>query len=291
MKCMVLLLVASLALCGSVANAGIFSKSSCSGKTVPNGACALLYDDEDCDGWEYQVPSGYSELGFAISGPRKNDAESVLVKQGCRFIGYDHADRDDIRKRGDSVEVDARNSRTAVKKNFDDDEELEEMITSMTCSCGRPSSSSNIANGEIGRSRPSSYSNIANGEIGRGSSFSSSSATNTRTFSSSSCPGKTVPSTACALLYDNEDCEGWEYQVPRGYSELGWTKRNDAESVLVRHGCKFIGYDHDDRDDISGRGDSVEVNAWFSRNDLLKNFESRSDLEERISSMDCTCRR
>merc|ERR1712165_563729 len=265
MKCMVLLLVASLALCGSVANAGIFSKSSCSGKTVPNGACALLYDDEDCDGWEYQVPSGYSELGFAISGPRKNDA--------------------------DSVEVDARNSRTAVKKNFDDDEELEEMITSMTCSCGRPSSSSNIANAEIGRSRPSSYSNIANGEIGRGSSFSSSSATNTRTFSSSSCPGKTVPSTACALLYDNEDYEGWEYQVPRGYSELGWTKRNDAESVLVRHGCKFIGYDHDDRDDISGRGDSVEVNAWFSRTDLLKNFESRSDLEERISSMDCTCRR
>merc|ERR1712150_217248 len=269
-----------LALCGSVANAGIFSSSSCSGKTVPSGACALLYDDEDCGGWEYEVPSGYSELGFT----KRNDAESVLVKQGCTFTGYDHADAGNFRARGDSVEVDARNSRTAVKKNLEDDEELEERITSMTCTCGRPSSSSNVANGEIGRS--SGERGRSSGERGR--SFSSSSAANTRTFSSSSCPGKTVPSSACALLYDNEDCKGWEYQVPRGYSELGFTKRNDAESVLVRQGCKFIGYDHDDRDDISGRGDSVEVNAWFSRTDLLKNFEGRGDLEERISSMACS---
>merc|ERR1719229_383718 len=100
-----LLLVASLALCGSLANAGIFSSSSCSGKTVPSGVCALLFDDDDCGGWEYQVPRGYSELSWGFTGPRKNDAESVLVRRGCRFIGYDHADRDDIQKRGDSVTV------------------------------------------------------------------------------------------------------------------------------------------------------------------------------------------
>ena len=76
----------------SVAKAGIFSSSSCSGKTVPQGSCALLYDDDDCSGWEYKVPIGYKELPrFSVGGPRKDDAESVLVRPGCKFIGKDNA--------------------------------------------------------------------------------------------------------------------------------------------------------------------------------------------------------
>merc|ERR1711944_195833 len=78
-----LLLVASLALCGSVANAGFFSKASCSGKTVPSGACALLYDEEDCDGWEYQVPRGYSELGWAMSAPRRTTPSPSWSKRAA----------------------------------------------------------------------------------------------------------------------------------------------------------------------------------------------------------------
>ena len=77
----------------SVAKGGIFSSSasSCNGKTVPRGKCALLFDDKDCGGWEYEVPIGYSELPrFALSGPTKNDAESVLVKPGCKFIGKEN---------------------------------------------------------------------------------------------------------------------------------------------------------------------------------------------------------
>ena len=77
----------------SVAEGGIFSssESSCRGKTVPRGKCALLFDDENCGGWEYEVPIGYSELPrFALSGPTKNDAESVWVKPGCKFIGKEH---------------------------------------------------------------------------------------------------------------------------------------------------------------------------------------------------------
>ena len=69
-----------------MAQAGIFS--SCSGKTVPQGVCALLYDDDDCSGWKMEVPIGYKELPrFSLGGPRKDDAESVLVRQGCKFIG------------------------------------------------------------------------------------------------------------------------------------------------------------------------------------------------------------
>ena len=55
---------------------------------MPRDACALLYDEEDCGGWEHEVPIGYSELPrFSLSGPKKNDAESVLVRPGCKFIG------------------------------------------------------------------------------------------------------------------------------------------------------------------------------------------------------------
>ena len=27
-------------------------QSSCNGKTVPKGECAVLYDDENCGGWQ-----------------------------------------------------------------------------------------------------------------------------------------------------------------------------------------------------------------------------------------------
>ena len=72
----------------SVVNAGIFGSSGCSGKTVPRGKCALLFDEEDCEGWEFEVPVGYTELDrFSVRGPKKNDAESVLVRPRCKFIG------------------------------------------------------------------------------------------------------------------------------------------------------------------------------------------------------------
>ena len=71
----------------SIANAGI-SSATCNRKTVPVDRCAILYDEEDCGGWAFEVPQGYSELRtLVLTGPKKNDAESVLVRQGCRFIG------------------------------------------------------------------------------------------------------------------------------------------------------------------------------------------------------------
>ena len=52
--------------------------------------CAILYDHEDCGGWAFDVREGYSELkDSALVGPKKNDAESVLVREGCKFIGME----------------------------------------------------------------------------------------------------------------------------------------------------------------------------------------------------------
>ena len=54
---------------------------SCS--TVPDGYCAVLYDDEDCRGWSFEVPSGSYDLPEDL----RNDAEVVVVRAGCKFTG------------------------------------------------------------------------------------------------------------------------------------------------------------------------------------------------------------
>ena len=65
--------------------------SSCSGKTVPQGMCALFFNEEDCGGQAYLVPIRHytrlSDYRFAHFGPKDIVAESVLVRPGCKFIG------------------------------------------------------------------------------------------------------------------------------------------------------------------------------------------------------------
>ena len=58
-----------------------------------------------------------------------------------------------------------------------------------------------------------------------------------------STPGKcpVVPPTSCAVLYDDENCKGWSFEVPTGTSEIPEEFRNDAEVVVVRSGCKLTG--------------------------------------------------
>ena len=48
----------------------------------------------------------------------------------------------------------------------------------------------------------------------------------------------------CAILYDDDGCEGWELPIKEGYQKLGFWKKNDAEAVVVKRGCTFIGYNH-----------------------------------------------
>ena len=50
-----------------------------------------------------------------------------------------------------------------------------------------------------------------------------------------------VPPTSCAVLYDDENCEGWSFNVPTGTSDLPKEYRNDAEVVVVRSGCRLTG--------------------------------------------------
>jgi len=59
---------------------------SCS--SVPDGFCAVLYDDENCAGWSFDVPTGTYDLPSFY----RNDAEVVVVKRGCKLTGYNFVD-------------------------------------------------------------------------------------------------------------------------------------------------------------------------------------------------------
>ena len=58
---------------------------------------------------------------------------------------------------------------------------------------------------------------------------------------SETCEDVRVPAVMCATLFDDEDCNGWSVDVSAGYTELSFRERNEAEAVVVRPGCKFIG--------------------------------------------------
>lgn len=117
-----------------------------------------------------------------------------------------------------------------------------------------------------------------------------------------------VPSNKCATLFDDKDCDGWALDVSTGYTELPYSKKNDAEAVVVKAGCKLIGkyntnsifqkkqvilnsstgYDHKSSN-VGQRGSSVTIDATHSSSNLDKNLRGNGELEEKISSVECQC--
>merc|ERR1712110_397205 len=64
-------------------NCGIFTRSKC--VDVPSNLCAVVYDDEKCNGWALNINEG--EIMFKWWDPvyywYRNDIESVSVRRGC----------------------------------------------------------------------------------------------------------------------------------------------------------------------------------------------------------------
>ena len=58
---------------------------------------------------------------------------------------------------------------------------------------------------------------------------------------SKTCKDIRVPEGKCATLLNGKDCTGWSVDVSTGYIDLSVRERNEAESVIVKPGCKFIG--------------------------------------------------
>jgi len=110
-----------------------------------NGTCAILFDEDDCSGWQLAINEGYTVLprqgvtdflgGTFIDKPKRNDAEAVLVRSGCIFIGYDHPKDSITTGLGDAVVVLAIDGHKY--QNFDEDgfDELDEEISAVDCRC------------------------------------------------------------------------------------------------------------------------------------------------------------
>jgi len=62
------------------------------------------------------------------------------------------------------------------------------------------------------------------------------------------CPTLSVGKGVCARLYDESNCEGWDFEAGEGYSELGILQSDDAEVVAVAPGCILTVFDEDDSD-------------------------------------------
>merc|ERR1711973_678958 len=107
-----------------------------------NGTCAILFDEDDCTGWQLAVNEGYTELpsqgvtdflgGTFIDKPKKDDAEAVLVRNGCMFIGYQRA-KDSSRGLGDAVIITAIDGHRYQNLDTDGFKQLDEKIDAVDC--------------------------------------------------------------------------------------------------------------------------------------------------------------
>merc|ERR1712012_965272 len=94
----------------------------------------------------------------------------------------------------------------------------------------------------------------------------------------------TVPDGYCAVLYDDEDCRGWSFEVPNGSYDLTEDLRNDAEVVVVKAGCKFTGFKK-----TGSRGKSSFCDALNSPADMYCDIWD-GYLRDNYDSVECLCR-
>nr|XP_040565766.1 uncharacterized protein LOC121115717 [Lepeophtheirus salmonis] len=244
--------------------------NECLQKQVPSGMCAVLYDDDGCEGWELPVPEGYTKLEFS----NRNDAEAVVVKKGCILTGWDH-DGEKESERGEKAIFDGRNFDRSYNywKNLDRDS-LNDKISAVTCECTGLSTGGLKTNssGSSGKTDP-------NSNVGVGI-----------------CPP--VPKTACAVLYDDKNCEDDDFKglvinpnEERSFSllksPLNLKYKNEIESFSVRDGCTLEAYNDSDFSDDG-------IRATASNGDLHVNLDDHpnkkyDNLDGEIESVKCFC--
>ncbi|CAB4068420.1 unnamed protein product [Lepeophtheirus salmonis] len=218
--------------------------NECLQKSVPPGMCAVLYDDDGCE--------------------------------GCVFTGYDHAGSSEA-ERGERFVLDGRNFDKPYNrwKNLDR-KSLNDEISSVVCECPDEKTSGS-SNGGSSIGRPKKIDPASN-------------------IDDSKCP--TIPATACAILFDEEDCksddfepitlsDGEEKSFSSRKSILNFKYKNEIESFIVREGCTLEAYDDSDFSDdgirVSAKNGDLLVNLDDHRNDRYE------DLDNDIESVRCHC--
>jgi len=261
-------------------------------------ACAILFDEDNCDGEFEVVPEGYTELNNDL----EDDAESVLVRPGCVLVGYDDGKSSfgGIFGKDDTVSIPnidggPFNRNEPLLKNLDGDDELEEDIEAVECECIRPKKPktkkggiSGFVDKLIGGGGRSPQGNAADKEECK------------RAFTSGN--------SADCIVYDDEDCEVEDWNEPvfltRGQERAfkfsitsplrSLSYRDTIESVSVRAGCRLEVYDDSAFGaDDKGSDDQYVFRAPANANLHVTLDESSEpvvrDLDDDINSLRCVC--
>lgn len=276
------------------------------------------------DPLQLRTDQGYYEFPtkFLNSYPKTDDAESLIVRPGCVMIVWDKSGKK-VADRGKSVIYDAT-ARTGsedylIKEEFDDDKgELDEEIDSAHCFCGEQAQrwarekvqpiGSKPATGSFLDRATSSLTNKFKSVIAKFNPFGDAAYTcegdckvncnghiaefNShliRTdFKSQDSFVKSRTNRTCAILFDDEKCEDMMGPVPEGTLEYSsapiFGNANEADSVLVRPGCKLTGYDEDG---LKGNREVIDATASVSK----PVYKKLKELEDRINSVKCECDR
>jgi hypothetical protein len=202
--------------------------------------------------------------------------------------------------------------------NLEGEHNLEEEISSTVCTCDQvPSSPLALAFGigVSGPSRPRPFLPTDNDNVARvpskfGARIPTEKATTASTSTTKPAPISQCSSEAewsgkqCATLYQDQNCIGWRLDVAVGYTELTRIERhNDAEVVVIRPGCKFVGYEYAHWDpELRGRSvafdaaisykhthDAHHHNGEGDATQVVKKLRD-SQLRNRIDSVECSCR-
>jgi len=260
----------------------------------PGRACAILFDEEDCVGDFEVVGTGKRDLDEL-----DDDAESVLVRPGCVFVGRDRSGISaGLFGQGGTVEVQNIEGETYRRsqprlKNLKGKDDLEEDISAVECNCEPP------------RKAPSRIAGaLAGSVVGAAGRVGSGNAAGTKACKEAFASGDS----ADCILWDDEDCqvEDWDKPVTltRGQSRAftfsileplrSFRYRNTIESVSVRAGCRLEVYDDANygKDD-SGFGDqytfeaspTAHLHVTLDESDIL----AVRALDDDINSARCIC--
>merc|ERR1711997_523902 len=263
-------------------------------------SCAVIFENEECDdgllklGWDYGISTGYTKFG--LLDRKREDSESVIVSPGCVFFGYDE-DHSDKSERGKGIMVSAVGKNDWVYKEFESETfDLRDDIEAVECFCG-----TNATLATQVKPIPLGKRDKVAGFFGVGTAKRH---CNTHVHAFNRLPTNERP---CAILFESDDCETNDKPGPLKlwYKEIlpsnkitnlaEWSfsgaKADSAESVLVRPGCTFVGFDENDGNKGNKGAMQITVKAPPGSIPTHQEFEKlfQSDLDEDIAPFKCTC--
>jgi len=276
--------VLALAVTGSHGLLGFGNRCPDEARNIGNdrGTCAIVFDEDNCRGTQERLGHGYTKFTRKL----RNDAESVIVKPGCIFIGYsNYRSSPNDYFEGDNVVLDASGRHDPLIVDNLDNDQVDEDMESASCYCPRPGA----INSRDWVSKISDSNQLQGSAFTRMRGGTNIARCNEQAYA---IFNREDGPRVAAMLYDENACKGRMKEIGVGSTSLSSVISenldDDVESVLVRPGCTLIGYDHGPYN-ILGKGDSVTIDASRNAKEPIAS-NIRGSLDEDISYVEVRCR-